>query len=693
MKKSILSIKNVAVLIILVPLVVGSMGAAMNVTMSEKNSWIRGAQASRSTWVAPATVKIFKDATGNSVLSTVPMSSTTTHLSIARNGVDFFQVVVTAGDNPLTGVSVSTSALTDGKGNSIASSQVKAFLEYYVNVRSETFYESVLNYQLGFYPDALIPLGAPFDVSANSNQPLWIEVSIPSEAQPGNYTGTMSFSGGLSEEITFTVEVLDFAVPSHTDLFNPGYADFWELNNDGSLTDQEYLNLIQAYTEFFTKRDINLARTYDPVDVPVQDASGTWDFETWLEGMLPLLNGGVLDAFSPPILRVPVELEILGHDASTASSSQAQNDYKDFLRQFHSYITTQSLVDLSSAQWIVWIGEFDEPNSAELTDLISLYYNLTQEINAELSPFTYYYQIDGTIDWDSAAIQHSFNQDISGWTRLGSSFDYWMAPQEDFEFDLGFIQDRSANGQKVMIYQQVWTALPQGDEEIPLGFPDRDYEFPSLPGIVNPALFHRILPWFAWKYDAVGIGFWAVMFWYDDVNGTLLDMWVDDPAIWLNFRTIEQAQNGDGWLVYPGNKVNEHSGQPDVNGPVSSLRLELFRKGLEDYKYLKLLETNMNSFDSASKTQARSLLDSVENLLGTITSFDRDPQRYDDLLYNIKQLLSGKSISTDIGSTGPTDGNDDTDGRAEATPWGMEVTTVVLIVLGIVTLNRRKYSR
>jgi hypothetical protein len=36
--------------------------------------------------------------------------------------------------------------------------------------------------------------------------------------------------------------------------------------------------------------------------------------------------------------------------------------------------------------------------------------------------------------------------------------------------------------------------------------------------------------------------------------------------------------------------VNRFTGQPNVDGPVSSLRFELLREGIEDYEYINLLK-------------------------------------------------------------------------------------------------------
>lgn len=57
-----------------------------------------------------------------------------------------------------------------------------------------------------------------------------------------------------------------------------------------------------------------------------------------------------------------------------------------------------------------------------------------------------------------------------------------------------------------------------------------------------------------------------------------------DPWEQLVPRPENKMLYGDGLLIYPGTK---HRG---LNGPVSSIRLEIIRDGIEDYEYLTLLE-------------------------------------------------------------------------------------------------------
>ena len=83
-------------------------------------------------------------------------------------------------------------------------------------------------------------------------------------------------------------------------------------------------------------------------------------------------------------------------------------------------------------------------------------------------------------------------------------------------------------------------------------------------------LEHRMLMWQNYLYDVSGLLYWCTTYWAQ----------TEDP--WANMATWHGLY-GDGSLLYPGKKVG-------IDGPVSSIRLEVIRDGLEDYKYLWLLE-------------------------------------------------------------------------------------------------------
>jgi hypothetical protein len=79
------------------------------------------------------------------------------------------------------------------------------------------------------------------------------------------------------------------------------------------------------------------------------------------------------------------------------------------------------------------------------------------------------------------------------------------------------------------------------------------------------SIYYRILPWMCWKYDIKGFLYWCVN-WWPNV----------DP--FEDAKNSDWEQNGNGLLFYPG-----------PEGPLASIRTELFRDGMEDYEYIQIL--------------------------------------------------------------------------------------------------------
>ncbi len=87
-------------------------------------------------------------------------------------------------------------------------------------------------------------------------------------------------------------------------------------------------------------------------------------------------------------------------------------------------------------------------------------------------------------------------------------------------------------------------------------------------------LEHRMIFWQNYNFDITGFLYWELAYWQQ-----VSDPWTDQHTC----KTFSYEVYGEGSLLYPGKKVG-------INGPVSSIRLEVIRDGLEDYQYLWLLE-------------------------------------------------------------------------------------------------------
>lgn len=127
-----------------------------------------------------------------------------------------------------------------------------------------------------------------------------------------------------------------------------------------------------------------------------------------------------------------------------------------------------------------------------------------------------------------------------------------------------------------------------------------------------PALDHRILLWQTWKLGVTGFLYWSLNCFRDNAKAEPrwpLGAW--DPATFVNQQG--GRHHGDGQLLYPG---------PD-RLPLSSVRLENFRDGLEDYECLWLLR------DAVAKLKAKGgadpqLLAEAEDALAIDESLVKD---------------------------------------------------------------------
>ncbi|MCX5759555.1 MAG: DUF4091 domain-containing protein, partial [Candidatus Hydrogenedentes bacterium] len=149
---------------------------------------------------------------------------------------------------------------------------------------------------------------------------------------------------------------------------------------------------------------------------------------------------------------------------------------------------------------------------------------------------------------------------VPEWPRLETSapeealfgaVDIWC-PTID-SFDDKTLSERMAQGDRLWFYT-VW------------GRPGIMIEFPAIDA--------RMMFWMCFKYNAEGFLYWGTTHW--DLNCKGDKRWPEVP--WITYNR-QPGHNGCGYLIYPG---------PDGT-PLSSIRLETVRDGIEDYEYLYLL--------------------------------------------------------------------------------------------------------
>lgn len=140
-------------------------------------------------------------------------------------------------------------------------------------------------------------------------------------------------------------------------------------------------------------------------------------------------------------------------------------------------------------------------------------------------------------------------------------------------------------------------------------------------------LEHRMLFWQNYLYQVSGLLYWCTTYWH---SASTTDPWVDIATI----KDINPGLYGDGSLLYPGSKVG-------IDGPVSSIRLEVIRDGLDDYKYLWLLEHKSGRSDVAAH---------VGRLVRSWTEYCHEPAEFDSVRDEI-----ARRIEEPARSLGPVD--------------------------------------
>jgi hypothetical protein len=88
--------------------------------------------------------------------------------------------------------------------------------------------------------------------------------------------------------------------------------------------------------------------------------------------------------------------------------------------------------------------------------------------------------------------------------------------------------------------------------------------------------------------------------------------------------------NGDGRFIYPPRHWKDSSDRPLLEGPVTSIRWENLRDGMEDYEYLWLLRAAIEKAAKANKhgqllAEANDLLKVPDSVSKDLTHFAVDP--------------------------------------------------------------------
>ena len=148
----------------------------------------------------------------------------------------------------------------------------------------------------------------------------------------------------------------------------------------------------------------------------------------------------------------------------------------------------------------------------------------------------------------------------------------------------------------------------------------------------------RMWVWMSWKWRVQGILVWSINYWTSPCAfppPKIQNPWEDPMAYVSGYGRpagyVGYWGNGAGHFLYPPNRDVAKDKREYLTGPVSSIRWEMLREGLEDYEYFWLLRAAVANARAAKApatalAEAEKLLQIPRSIVEDLTLFTRDPQ-------------------------------------------------------------------
>ena len=453
-----------------------------------------------------------------------------------------------------------------------------------------------------WWPDALPPLVKPLDLAAGQQQPLWVLVHVPTTAKAGDYRGTVSLKAqGWSAQVPLRLHVWNFALPEKNHLETAfGLSAGMIFRYHQLKTEADKRRVLDLYLQSFAEHRIS---PYDPtpldpirvkllpdakephaeVDFTAFDREAARVFDkfhfTNFRLNLHAMGGGTFHERVEPKVGKYVE-----------SSPQYQAVFSSYMKQLESHLRDKGWLSMAYTYW------FDEPE-----------------------PKDYPFVRNGMerIHRCAPAIQRMLTEEPCD--DLNGAVDIWCPVSHNYAHDKA--ERRRSAGERIWWYVCCGPKAP----------------FCTL-FIDHPATDLRVWHWQTWQRKIVGTLVWETNYWtssaaYPDKPQNPYE----DPMGYVSGYSTPKGTkafwgNGDGRFLYPPEAaaVPGHSGAvPVLEGPVSSIRWEMLREGVEDYEFLYLLRERIakksGSLDVQQRRRLESLLEVPPEITSDMTTFTTDP--------------------------------------------------------------------
>jgi Glycoside hydrolase 123, catalytic domain/Glycoside hydrolase 123 N-terminal domain len=519
-------------------------------------------------WYVDSLVKIFPgDAVGASALAPAEFEA-------ARNQHVNIQVALRS-TKAFSALTATIEPLKDGGGHTIAPSNASIRQVGYVVVGSHTPKSpagEVIGTAPGWYPDALLAL--PLDLKANNTHSIWVEIHVPADTPPGDYQSAVDISDGPQSlaHLPFHLKVVAATVPEKETL---SVTNWFTLDDQRS---QQFYG-VPAFSDGWWKLVDNVAHVFaahrqNVVITPLMElvqpkiAGGGLqydfsNFDRWVEtfkaaGALKYIEGSHL--LGRPYYTGSLGVAVFERQGNKVVTRTLPPDSPEVQRFLAGFLTALDK-HLESKGWkgMYLQHVLDEAHGDEIP-----YYGRIAAIVRRYLPGVQ------TIDAINA-------QSIPEIER--KYCDVWVPVLGRFDNAVDVLEQRIQSGHPVWYYICVF---PQGR------YLNRFIDFPLIKS--------RLQPWLDFRYNLTGFLHWGGNYW------TPKPM-LDTQAVINDNRDL--LPSGDAFIYYPNRK--------DLTFD-SSIRMETFLAGIEDYELLHQLQ-------ASNPAEAKSL---GESAITSFTDYVRD---------------------------------------------------------------------
>lgn len=522
-------------------------------------------------------------------------------IEAAKGESEAIQLVVTPNES-LHGVNFRVSELKNETGDVISADRIELLRVHYLDIQIKTDATSALVP----WPDPLPPVKPDMTLEAGLNQPIYVRADIPVDARAGIYHGsiTVEAADGWKASVPLSIRVFDFALPDTMTCetaFGFSIKDAEKYHKPG--TDDERGQLLERYLEFMARHRIS---PFEPAPdarlsprilgkdegKPLNEWEIAIDWTEWDRHV-----GRAFEKYHFNTVSLPVEglgggsfferimPDFLGYAEDTPEYKLL---FPKYLKLLQEHLEEKGWLDKAYIYW------FDEPTSKDYEFVMNGFrklFDAAPKIRRLLTESIEKPLLGGPNLW----CPHSHLLNAEAWS------------------------ERRALGEQLWWYLCTEPKAP----------------YATL-FIDHPGIEMRTWLWQSWQRMVQGVLIWQTNYWtsttaYPD---GLQNPYVD-PMSWMTgYGVLEGTKtawgNGDGRLIYPP-EIAQDGTQPGfiLDSPVTSMRMEMLRDGLEDYEYFvilkNLIEEKKDRLSEKEREAYEKLLEVPQEITSSMTEFNIDP--------------------------------------------------------------------